>query len=70
MFNKRIITDIKKNNYAIKNGFNYLRISYKEQKYLKEYLKYFMNKIKLSDTQQIMYSNTRLYKNTYLFKFN
>ena len=67
IFKKRIITDIKKNFYAISNGYNFVRISYLELPFLERYLEYVINKIKSRDTQFIYFSNIKLYRKTYLF---
>ncbi len=63
----QILTDIKKNFYAIKNGFNFLRISYIETDHIDTILDTFINLVKRTEKQIIMYSNPKLYKSTYLF---
>lgn len=67
-FNKRVITDIKKNNYAIEKNYNLLRISYLELPFVEKYLDYFINRVKYSEQQVVFFSNPKLYKKTYLFK--
>ena len=68
IFKKNVITDIKKNYYAIKNNYNFFRISYLELDFLEKYLTHYIEKIKTSNKQVIYFSNPKLYKNTYLFK--
>jgi len=70
IFKKRRQTDIKKNFYAISNNYNYLRLSYLELPKIEFYLEYFINKVKKSDKQVIMYTNPKLYRNTYMFLSN
>jgi len=66
-FKNSILKDIKKNHYAISNNFHFLRISYKEIDYIETILESFINKVKKSNKQIIVYSNPKLYKKTYLF---
>lgn len=57
--------DVKKNYYAIKNGFNYLRISYREFDFIESIIEATINKINKNEGQVIVYSNPKLYRETY-----